>query len=106
MPLIRWFACIVLPLLAGAETPLWAEHVTSAAFIATFESGSMTGTTFPVFFSYDADEIARQGDSYVTLKTFDFVLGTTAFTKAYINQGGQVVFRNGQLKNVTASFQG
>jgi uncharacterized protein (TIGR03437 family) len=39
------------------------------------------------------------------VRSFDFVLRGVAFTRGDIFQGGQAVFRDGKLLNVTASFQ-
>jgi uncharacterized protein (TIGR03437 family) len=77
----------------------------SQMLIAALEHGSLAETRFPVSFSFDASEVSPQGDSYVALRSFDFVLRGVAFTRRDIFQGGQAIFRNGKLVNVTASFQ-
>ena len=99
-------AYATIALILAAPSGAHAEHIVAAGFVASLDTGSLNGTVFPVSFSYDADQITAQGDSYITLKTFDFTLGGVAFNRSYINQGGQVIFRNGVLQNVTASFQG
>jgi len=77
----------------------------SRMMIASLDHGSLAGTRFPVFFSFDAGEVSPQGDSFITLQSFDFVLLGVAFTRSDIFQGGQAIFRSGKLVNVTASFQ-
>jgi uncharacterized protein (TIGR03437 family) len=80
-----------------------AQVVTGMA-VASIDSGSLAGDRFPVIFSYDAAPIAVQGDVFLTLRSFDFVLRGTTFSRADIYQGGQAVFHNGKLTNVTAAF--
>ncbi len=79
--------------------------IISSGFNALLDTGSLSGTTFPVSFSYDNTGIAPTGDSFITLNSFDFMLLGTSFHKSDILQGGQVIFHNGTLNNVTASFQ-
>ena len=74
-------------------------------FVASLDTGSMAGTTFPVCYSYDADQVAPVGESYVQLNSFDFVLGAAQFTRNDIFQGGQVILTDGVAHDVTASFQ-
>jgi uncharacterized protein (TIGR03437 family) len=73
--------------------------------IASLDHGSLAGTRFPVSFSFDAGEVSPQGDNFITLRSFGFVLQGVTFTRSDIFQGGQAIFRNGKLVNVTASFQ-
>jgi hypothetical protein len=75
------------------------------AFDASLDSGSLAGTTFSVCYSYDADQVLPSGESYVSLNSFDFTLLGTQFTRSGIFQGGQVIFRDGVVSDVTASFQ-
>jgi hypothetical protein len=72
---------------------------------ASLDDGSLAGTTFTILFSYDADQVADTGQSYVPLNSFDFTLLGVQFTRDDIFQGGQVIFQDGVLQNVTASFQ-
>ena len=74
----------------------------SRMMIASLDHGSLAGTRFPVFFSFDAGEVSPQGGSFITLQSFDFVLLGVAFTRSHIFQGGQAIFRSGKLVNVTA----
>jgi hypothetical protein len=60
---------------------------------------------FPVTFSYDSDEVNPVGESFVPLESFDFVLLGVPFTRNDIFQGGQAIFGDGVIENVTASFQ-
>jgi hypothetical protein len=72
---------------------------------ASLDTGSLAGVTFPVTFSYDASQINAIGDSFIPLNSFDFTLLGTEFSRNEIFQGGQVIFLNGALDNVTASYQ-
>jgi hypothetical protein len=81
-----------------------AQLVTSAV-TASLDSGSLAGTTFTVSFSYDSSQVSPVGESYVTLNTFDFVLLGVPFSRQDIFQGGQAIFEDGTINNVTASFQ-
>src|SRR5579864_4167116 len=67
-----------LALIAGTGTRALAEHISSRAFIVSLNSGSLAGTTFPVFFSYDADQVSAQGDSFIALTSIDFTLGSVS----------------------------
>jgi hypothetical protein len=60
---------------------------------------------FPATFSYDSDEVNPVGDSFVPLESFDFVLLGVPFTLNDIFQGGQAIFKDSVIENVTASFQ-
>src|SRR5262249_4181502 len=82
-----------------------AEHIVFGRLDASLDTGSLAGTTFTVCFSYDADQVAPAGESYVQLTSFDFTLLGVPFTRNDIFQGGQVIFRDSVLANVTASFQ-
>jgi hypothetical protein len=82
-----------------------AQNVVFGSLDASLDDGSLAGTTFTVVFSYDADQVSDTGDSYVTLASFDFTLLDVPFTRDDIFQGGQAIFRDGVLDNVTASFQ-
>lgn len=82
-----------------------AENIVYGTLNASLDDGSLAGTTFTVLYSYDADQVAPDGQSYVQLNSFDFTLLDVPFTKGDIFQGGQVIFQDGALDNVTASFQ-
>jgi uncharacterized protein (TIGR03437 family) len=92
-------------LLVEAVPNAAAENIVTAKLAASLDSGGLAGTRFPVNFSYDSDRVAAAGESYVPVESFDFVLGGVAFARKDIFQGGQVVFRDGKLSDVTASFQ-
>jgi hypothetical protein len=72
---------------------------------ASLDTGTLAGTAFPVSFSYDACQVAPVGQSFITLSSFDFTLLGVPFTRNDIFQGGQVIFQDGILQDVTASFQ-
>lgn len=100
----RWGAAAVVLLLAvGSRAE--AQNIVYGCFDASLDDGSLAGTTFTVSFSYDADQVSEQGDSYVQLASFDFTLLGVNFTRSDIFQGGQLIFHDGVLDNVTASFQ-
>ena len=82
-----------------------ANNIMVWTFVASLDTGSMAGKTFPVCYSYDADQVAPVGESYVQLNSLEFTLGDAQFTRNDIFQGGQVIFSDGVAQNVTASFQ-
>lgn len=95
----------VMLLLMVPSRHVSAETIVFGTLDASLDDGSLAGTTFSVEFSYDADEVAPEGDRYVTLRSFDFTLLGVPFTRDDIFQGGQAIFHDGVLDNVTASFQ-
>jgi hypothetical protein len=86
-------------------TSIQAGNIVFGTLNASLDDGSLAGTTFQIMFSYDADQVTDTGDSYVQLNSFDFTLLGVPFTRNDIFQGGQVIFHDGILQNVTASFQ-
>lgn len=103
----RWLPAFVL----AAFAALTAGHGTAGEIVygnldASLDTGSLAGTMFPVTYSYDASQINPIGESFIFLNSFDFTLLGANFTRNDISQGGQVIFVNGVLDNVTASFQG
>ena len=96
-------AAVALLLLTGATAA--ATNIVFYTFDASLDTGSLAGTSFPVCYSYDADQVAPAGESYVTLNSFDFTLLGSQFTRNDIFQGGQVIFEDGVVADVTASFQ-
>src|SRR5579859_7626931 len=91
-------------LFGSAVLPVRADLVT-AMLNASLNSGSLAGTMFPATFSYDFNDVNPAGESFVTLQSFDFVLLGVPFTRSDIFQGGQAIFEDGVIDNVTASFQ-
>ena len=100
---ISWSSSILLCLLFNVVAH--AQNIVYATLNASLDDGSLAGTTFTILFSYDADQVADSGQSYVPLNSFDFTLLGVQFTRDDIFQGGQVIFQDGVLQNVTASFQ-
>jgi uncharacterized protein (TIGR03437 family) len=96
---------LVCALLSIAERGA-AQQIVSGILLASLKTGSLAGLTFPISFSYDASGASSQGQVYLPLTAFNFSLSGTAFTRAGIHQGGQVILRDGKFENVTASFQG
>jgi hypothetical protein len=101
---MTWPAAAVV-LFFAASSRADAEDIVFASFEAFLYTGPLQGTTFTVQYSYSADDVSAVGDSYVPLISFDFTLLGVPFTRDDIFQGGQVIFRDGVLNNVTASFQ-
>lgn len=96
---------IVLVVLFVAGRDARATRIVFDQLNASLDTGSLAGTHFPVSFSYDADQVNPVGDSFISLNSFDFTLLGVPFTRSDIFQGGQVIFHDGILENVTASFQ-
>jgi hypothetical protein len=99
-------AFIIAAIVLAASSTAMATRIVPGGLNASLDTGSLAGTRFPVSFSYDADQVSPIGDSFVGLNSFNFTLLNVSFTQDNILQGGQVIFRNGLLDNVTASFQG
>ena len=100
--MIRSAAAVLLLLIAATAAQ---GEVVFRRLNARLDTGSLAGTTFPVSFSYDSSQVSPSGDSYVQLTSFDFTLLGVQFTRNDIFQGGQAVFHDGVINNVTASFQ-
>jgi hypothetical protein len=94
-----------LLLLLGLAAGLDAATIVPASLSALLTSGSLSGVSFPVSYSYDASQVLPMGDSFINLESFDFTLLGVQFHRSDIFQGGQVIFHNGIEENVTASFQ-
>jgi hypothetical protein len=102
----RFYALIAaLIIVLTAVSRADAQNVAYGILDASLDDGSLAGTTFQVAFSYDADQVADVGESYVELLSFDFTLLGTTFSRDWIFQGGQAIFQDGVIENVTASFQ-
>jgi hypothetical protein len=101
---VVWPAATIALLLATASTAQ-ATNIVFGTLDASLDDGSLAGTAFTVVYSYDADQVAPVGESYVPLSSFDFSLLGVPFTRSDIFQGGQVILQDGVVVNVTASFQ-
>jgi hypothetical protein len=95
---------VVLFLLITYAAAGRSELVTSS-LDASLDGGSLAGTRFSVSISYDSSQVQPVGDSYVQLNSFDFTLLGVQFTRQDIFQEGQVIFHDGVITDVTASFQ-
>jgi len=84
--------------------PAKPAPIISGTLFASLNTGSLSGTIFPVSFSYDKALVDSSG--FGPLNSFDFTLLGTSFSRANISQGGQVILQSGTLTNITASFQG
>ncbi|WP_340095866.1 PEP-CTERM sorting domain-containing protein [Nostoc punctiforme] len=101
--LVAITASITLSYVVTGVRPTQAAIVTYG-FDASLNTGALQGTKFPGTFSYDNSEQTGIGQEFISLKTLDFsVLGTT-FTKADLSQGGQVIISNGNVEDFTAAF--
>jgi hypothetical protein len=104
--LVKLISVIVVVLLFFVPSlRVSADNIMVWTFDASLDTGSLAGTLFPVCYSYDSDQVAPVGESYVQLNSFDFMLGDARFTRNDIFQGGQVIFTDGVAHDVTASFQ-
>ena len=95
---------VVLFLLIACAAAARSELVTGSLH-ASLDTDSLAGTRFSVSFSYDPSQVQPIGDSFVQLNSFEFALLGVQFTRQDIFQGGQVIFHDGVLTNVIASFQ-
>src|SRR5260370_13967296 len=98
--IVRFISAFVALSFLAAASP-----IVTSMLDASLDTGSLAGVTFPVSFSYDAGQVQPVGDSFISLVSFDFVLLGVPFNRSEIFQGGQVIFRDGRLENVTASYQ-
>ena len=97
--------CLFVPVIIWSALPLARADLITENLNASLDSGSLTGIMFPVTFSYDSSEVNPVGESFVALESFDFVLLGVPFTLNDIFQGGQAIFEDSVIENVTASFQ-
>jgi hypothetical protein len=99
---LYFLAICASALLAFANT---AQATPITSFLdASLTTGSLSGTNFVVSFSYDNASLTGTGQEF-SLLSFDFTLLGTHFTAADIHQGGQAIFQDGTLENVTAEFE-
>ncbi|ACC85056.1 PEP-CTERM sorting domain-containing protein [Nostoc punctiforme] len=96
-------ASITLSYVVTGVRPTQAAIVTYD-FDASLNTGALQGTKFPGTFSYDNSEQTGIGQEFISLKTLDFSLLGTTFTKADLSQGGQVIINNGNVEDFTAAF--
>src|SRR5215813_2473604 len=100
---IRPFGLLLLLMLI--YTAAGRGELVTSNLSACLGTGSLAGSRFTVSFSYDSSQVEPAGDSYVPLSSFDFTLLGVRFTRQDIFQGGQVIFHDGVITNLTASFQ-
>ena len=100
---MRVLHCLVALLLAMSPAVARIKH---RELVALLDQGSLDGIKLRATFSYDDTGVTARGDCWLTLLSFDFELEGVHFNRQWIDQGGQVVFHNGVIENVTASFQG
>jgi hypothetical protein len=87
----------LLPTLVSASTGEFQ-------FNATLDTGTLAGTSFSGTGSFDRQGMTGSGEEFLTLTALDFVLDGASFTKADIDQGGQVILEDGVLSSFTAAF--
>jgi hypothetical protein len=97
---LRLFACAAVSAAFAVAAP-----IVNGMLNASLDTGSLAGNTFAVSFSYDAGQVQPTGQTFVALSSIDFELLGTPFDKSGITQGGQAVFQDGAIFNLTASFQ-
>ena len=102
---IGCLVAVISVLLFATSWTVDAANMVVMTLDASFDTGSLAGTTFSVCYSFDADAVAPVGETYLPLNSFDFTLRGASFTRNHIFQGGQVIFTDSVLENVTASFQ-
>jgi hypothetical protein len=73
-------------------------------FEASLQTGTLAGTLFSGTGSYDNQNATGTGEEFLNLASLNFTLAGAAFTRADIDQGGQVVLENGVLSYFTAAF--
>lgn len=101
--LVAMTASVTLSYVVTGVRPTQAAIVTYG-FDASLNSGGLQGTQFPGTFSYDNSEQTGIGQEFIFLKTLDFSLLGTTFTKADLSQGGEVIINNGKVEDFTAAF--
>jgi hypothetical protein len=94
------FSILCIPLTATAD-PVRPVTVELDGMLTT---GTLAGTPLSGLFSYDAAAATGVGTEFLGLLAFDVNLLGVHFTRADIDQGGQVILQNGELQNVTAAF--
>ena len=73
-------------------------------FNAALQTGALAGTDFSGTASYDNQGETGSGTEYFSLTSLNFTLFGVSFTKADIDQGGQVILQDGALFDFTAAF--
>lgn len=95
--------------LAGlACTLAWTSAAMSAPltyrFDASLADGPLQGTQFAGEFSFDPTTASGVGKEVVSMTALDFTLMEVPFTRADIQQGGQVILQDGRVVDFTAGF--
>jgi hypothetical protein len=96
---------LLLTCASAGRSELVTTSLVTNTLQASLDTGTLAGTRFSVSFSYDGSQVQPVGESYVPLNSFDFTLLGVQFTRQDIFQGGQVIFLDGVITDVTASFQ-
>ena len=103
--MLKLIRCLFVPIVFWSAVSLARADLVTGNLNASLDSGSLTGIMFPVTFSYDSNEVNPVSESFVALQSFDFTLLGVSFTLNDIFQGGQAIFEDSIIENVTASFQ-
>lgn len=101
--LVAMTASITFSYVVTGVRPTQAAIITYD-FDASLNSGALQGTKFTGTFSYENSEQTGIGEEFISLKTLEFSLLGTNFTKADISQGGQVIINNGSVEDFTAAI--
>jgi hypothetical protein len=78
--------------------------VVTVSFDASLTTGNLTGSEFSGEIAYDPTGGTGIGQEFFTLTDLSFTLLGTTFTKADIDQGGQMITLNGVPSYFTAAF--
>ena len=103
--MLKPLQCLFVAVLFWSAVSLARADLVTENLNASLDSGSLSGIMFPVTFSYDSNEVNPVGESFVPLESFHFVLPGVPFALNDIFQGGQAIFEDSVIENVTASFQ-
>lgn len=99
----RMFVTQVVVALALFVQPANAT-VIHKSFDSFLSTGPYAGTAFTGTFSYNDASVTGVGTEYLGLASFNFTLLGTPFSKADIDQGGQVILEDGVLSYFTAAI--
>jgi hypothetical protein len=72
--MLKPLRCLFLAVLFWSAVSLARADLVTENLNTSLDSGSLSGTMFPVTFSYDSNEVNPVGESFVPLESFGFVL--------------------------------
>ncbi len=104
MKAIALFGGLLMLVIPASTAHANAIELASATIDGVLTSGPLEGAAVSGAFSYDVASVTGVGQEFIRLIDFDAALLGTHFTLKDIRQGGQVLFQDGMLENVTAAF--